>query len=172
MRQYYENVGSKKQPRLRNQQSTSSNELEDRDSGFQVIVMSLCPFMSSWCLYVCPSSLLHCALRPLSFICLCVACVSNRLSVCLSLFPIPSLYGVLESGNETNLGESGNETNLGESGTETNLGESGNEANLGESGTETNLGESGNETNPGESGNETNLGKSGNETNKQICYMM
>ena len=93
MRQYYENVGSKKQPRLRNQQSTSSNELEDRDSGFQVIVMSLCPFMSSWCLYVCPSSLLHCALRPLSFICLCVACVSNRLclSVCLSVC-LCSLY--------------------------------------------------------------------------------
>ena len=43
MRQYYENVGSKKQPKLRNQPSTSSNELEDRDSGFQVIVVSLCP---------------------------------------------------------------------------------------------------------------------------------
>ena len=50
----------------------------------------------------------------------CVACVSNRLSVCLSLFPIPFSYGVLESWNETNLGESGNETNLGESGNETN----------------------------------------------------
>ena len=51
------------------------------------------------------------------------------MSVCLSLFPIPSSYGVWESGNETNVGESGNETNLGESGNETNLGESGKETN-------------------------------------------